>query len=112
MEGQAMIGGRWVSHDREAAIGPIKQPRLDNDTADTRPMPTDKLGGGVDHDIRPPLNRTAQVGRGEGIVDNERGVVTVCDGGYGFNIKDVAARIANSFAEEGFGVRSQRGAPG
>ena len=42
----------------------------------------EELGGAVGDDVGAPLEGPAQVGRGEGVVDHQRDVVRLGDGGH------------------------------
>mgnify|MGYP000332134880 CR=1 FL=1 len=53
-------------------------------------MATDELGGGFDHDVSTVLQRAEQVRGGESVVDDHRQMMLVCDGGDGFEIRQVA----------------------
>src|SRR5690348_11146300 len=73
----------------KAALVPGKPAAIDDDAADRGTMPADELGGRMDHDIGAVFDWPAQVGRCESVVDHQRKVVIVRDGGYGLDIEDV-----------------------
>ena len=105
VELQAVVGRRRVGDDGEPAVGPVERAGLDHDAADARAVPADELGGGVDHDVGAPLDRPAQVGRGERVVDDQRELVLVGDGRHGLDVEHVARRVADRLAEERLRVR-------
>ena len=51
-------------------LAPRKLSAIDDDAADGRAVTAQKLGGGVDHDIRAVLHGAAEIGRGHGVIDN------------------------------------------
>ena len=69
-------------------------------------MATDIFGQRFNDDIRPQLQRAAECGRGDGVVNDERQTGGVRGGGKSGNIEDVNRRIADAFAinETGAGV--------
>ena len=68
-------------------------------------MAAHEFGERVDDDVGAVIDGAGEVGRGEGVVDHERNAVLVGDFGDGFDIENVAARVADGFAVEqlGFG---------
>ena len=63
-----------------------------------------ELGERVHHDVGAVIDRTAQVRRGEGVVDHQRHVVLVRDLGDGLDVQHVAARIGDGLAVEALGL--------
>ncbi len=57
----------------------------------------------MNHDIGAMLDRAAEKGTGEGVVDHERQAVLVRDFSHRADIEDIDARIADGFAVEHFG---------
>jgi hypothetical protein len=62
------------------------------------------LGQRVHDDVGAVLEGPAQVGRGHGVVDDQRHAVAVRDLGQLFEVGDVAERVADRFAEERLGL--------
>ena len=58
------------------------------------------------------LDGAAQVGRGRGVVDDQRQPGLFGHGGHGVEIGDVAARVGDGLAEDGAGVVVDGGADG
>jgi hypothetical protein len=56
------------------------------------------------HDVGAVLDGPAQVGRGHGVVHDQRDAVGVGDGGQGLEVGDVAQRVADRFAVDGLGA--------
>ena len=67
-------------------------------------MATDELGGGFDHDVSTVLQRAEQVRGGESVVDDHRQMMLVCDGGDGFEIRQVGVRVAEGLEVDELGV--------
>ena len=67
-------------------------------------MPPEKLGGGVDHNIRAPLDGPHQRGRCARVVDDERQLVLVRDGGELFNVDNIQLRIAKGLGIDEAGL--------
>ena len=73
-------------------------------------MAGDVLGQRVHDDVGAMFNWPAQVGRGHGVVDDQRDTVGVGDFGQLLEIGDVAERVADRFAVDGLGLAvNQRG---
>jgi len=66
------------------------------------------FGGGVGHDIGPPLKGTAVDGRGEGIVHDQRNSVLMGQTGKFFNIQDHQGRVGDGFPEHCLCVWAER----
>src|SRR5579859_1126012 len=63
-------------------------------------MSTNELGGGMHQDVRSMLQWATQIGRCEGIIDDERHSRFVGNIGDGADVQYVASRVANGFAIE------------
>ena len=63
----------------------------------------------MDDDIRAEFDRTAEDGRGEGIVDNKRNTMGVGNAGEFFNIEQVNGRVGNRFTKNRPGIGLERG---
>ena len=61
-----------------AALLPVKFTGVYDDTAKGGSVTADKLGGGMNHDIRTMLDGSDQIGGTEGVVDDHRQSVSVC----------------------------------
>ena len=103
----AVVGRVGAGEDGEAfAFCPREAAAVNNGAANTVAMATDIFGQRFDDDIRPQLQRAAECGRGDGVVNDERQTGGVRGGGKSGNIEDVNRRIADAFAinETGAGV--------
>ena len=67
------------------------------------------LGGGVGHDVRAPLDRTAEDRGGEGVVHDEGYAVAVGGLGELFDIQHREGRVGDGLAENGFGIGTEGG---
>jgi hypothetical protein len=70
-----VIGRGRLGHHREPPVVVGEAARLDDDAGDGHAVAADELGRRVHHDVGAPLDRPAQVGRGEGVVDHQRDAV-------------------------------------
>ena len=97
-----MIRGVGLGEILEAArSGPVELARVDDDAADGRAVAAEELGGGVDDDVRTPLDGPHQRRRSAGVVDNQRQPVFMRDGGELFDVGDVELGIAERFGVDG-----------
>ena len=107
--GNAVVRGIGIDEIRKASRSlPVELAAIDDDAADGGPMAADELGGRVDDDIRTPLDRPAESGRGAGIVDDQRQPVLMGDAGKGFDIDHVELGIAEGLGVNGLGLRADR----
>ena len=67
-------------------------------------MATDELGGGVNDYVSAVLNGTDQIGRAEGVVDDQRQAVLMGDLGDGVDIGDIRVGVAQRLDIDGLGV--------
>ena len=112
MEHQAVISGRRPCDYRETPVRPIKCPGVDDHAADAGPMAADEFRGGMDNDIGTPFERAAQVGRGKGVVDDQRQLVFMRHRCHRLDVENVPARVADCLREKRLGVVTDRLAPG
>src|SRR6266568_2783742 len=93
--GQTVIRRVWLREFLESArSGPIELTRVNNDSADGGAMASQEFCGGVDYDVRTPLNRSHKSGRRRGVVDHQGQSVLMSNGCQFFNIHDVELGIA------------------
>ena len=106
-----MIGRIGLGELLESSRGcPVKLARVDDDAADAGAMAAQKLGGGVDHDVRAPLDGAHQGRRWRGVIDHQRQSIFVRDGGEAFDVDDVELRVADALGVDGAGLVVDRGA--
>ena len=99
-----MIGGVGLAQAGELVVlGPVEFAPVHHDAAHDGAVAAHELGGGVDHDVRPVLQRPQQIGRGEGAVHDEGDAVAVGDGGDGLQVDDVGIGVA-----QGLGIHELR----
>jgi len=80
---EPMIGGVRLGKFREFAVIPGKLPTVNDSPANTGSMSANELGQGIDHDIRPMIQRFEQTGGRYGVIDDkgDSGLVGyLCDG--------------------------------
>ena len=100
-----MIAGTRLCERRElAGCLPVKPSAVHNHSSDGRPVPSDKLGGGMYNDIRSVFNGTKQIGRCEGIVHHQRNAVSVSHIGHRADVGQAGIGIADTFYKYGLGV--------
>ena len=109
---QAVIRGRGLGDHREAPVRPIELPGIHDYTANARAVAANVFGRRVQHNVRPPLDRTAQIRRSKGVVDQQGKSVLMRDGCNRLNVEHIAARIAHGLREKRLGVVAYRGSPG
>ena len=83
-----------------------------NDATQARSVATYKLRGRVHHNVGSVLQRTDEVGRAEGVVDNHGNAVAVGYLGRALNIGDVGVGVAQGFDEHQLGVGLDGGLQG
>ena len=111
VELKAVVRGGRIGDDREAAVRPVERARVDDHTADARAVAADELRRRVQHDVRAPVDRPAQVRRRERVVDEQRRAVLVRETRERLDVEHVAARVADRLAEKRLRVRPDRRFP-
>ena len=91
-----------------AARFPIKVSAVYDNAAEGGPVAAEELGGGVNYDVRAVFDRTDQVWRAEGVVDDQRQAVLMSDCRDSVDIRNIAVRVAQCFQIDGAGVRLNR----
>ena len=111
VEGEAVVGGVGLAEARELVVlAPVELARFDDGAAHGAAVAADVLGGRVDDDVGAPLERPAQVGRGQGVVDHQRDAGLTGDDGDGLEVEDDAARVGEALAEDELHLVGHRGA--
>jgi hypothetical protein len=67
-----MVGHVGFGEARELAVAPVEVAAVDDDAADGGAVAADMLGRRVDDDVGAMFERTVQVRRKRGVVDDER----------------------------------------
>ena len=80
--------------------------------ADDVGVPAEVLGRRVQHDVRAQRERLLQVGRGEGVVDDEPGARLARDVGDRGDVRDAQQRVGRRLAPDDAGGRPDRRAQG
>ena len=110
VEDDAVISGIGLGQNRKFAGGaPIEPAAVDNHAADGDAMAADPLGGRIHHDIGAKLDRPAEIGRRERVVDQQRDFCLMRDVGHLGNIQHFETGIADGLADHQAGIGADRG---
>ncbi len=93
-------------------VGEVERAAVDDGAGNGRPVAAEELGCRVHDDVGAPLERTDEVGRGDGVVDHERNAGLVGDTGDHLDVEDRVLRVADGLAVEELGVGADRSLPG
>ena len=102
---QAVVGRVRLGEAGEPARGPVEGTAVDQEAAQTGAVAVEELGGAVRDHVRPPFERPAQVGRGQGVVDDQRQPVLAGDGAHCLEGEHGQSRVAQGFTVDEPGVR-------
>ena len=80
-----------------SALLPIKLARVNDYTAERRAVTADKFRSRMNDNIRTVFNRSYEIRSAEGVVNDKRKSVLVCDFGDFVNIGNIAVGIAEGF---------------
>ena len=103
-----MVTARRLGHLRKSSVVPRKLPRFDEDAAHRRAVSAEVLRHGMNDDVRAMLERPAEVGRSQRVVDHERNACVVRDLRDGGEVGDVELRIADGLDVDSLGVVANR----
>ena len=92
---QPAVRRHRLGHPREVAVAPVEAAGLDDHPAERRAVAAEELRRRVHDDVGAPLDRPAQVRRGDGGVDHERDAGVVGDGGQALEVGDGAGRVGD-----------------
>jgi hypothetical protein len=110
VENDAVIAGIGLGQHRKfSGKPPIEPAAIDNHAADGDAVAADPFGGGVHHDIGAKFDRAAEIGRCEGIVDQQWNFCIVGDPRDVGDIKHFKAGIADGLADHQARIRFDRG---
>ncbi|MGY4242705.1 hypothetical protein ACVIIZ_004113 [Bradyrhizobium sp. USDA 4523] len=110
VEDDAVIAGIGLGELREFAGGaPVEPPAIDDHAADRDAMAAHPLGRRVHRDVGAELDRLAEIGRREGVVDQQRNLRVMRDLSHRGDIEYFEAGIADGLADHEAGVRLDRG---
>eukprot|EP01132_Coremiostelium_polycephalum_P021847 gene21848-biopygen12291 len=85
-------------------LGPGKGAAVDDHATQRVAVAAHVFGHRMHDDVRAELDRLAQDWRGHGVVHHQRHATGVGDVGQGFDIDDIACRVADALAVHQFGV--------
>ena len=109
VENEAVIAGIGFGQHREFAGGaPVEAAAVDDHAADRNAVPAEPFGGRVHDDVGAMLDRAAEIGRGKGVVDQERNAGRMRDLRNPGNIEHLEAWIADGLADHEPGLRRDR----
>jgi len=105
MELKAVVGRLGLAQGWELVrCGPIEVTAVYNAATRDGAVASQVFGGGVYNERCAMLDRAAQVGRGGGVVDDQRDLRRVRDVGNGAHIHDIATGVGDGFAKYRAGV--------
>ena len=88
---------------------PVELAAVYDDTAHGGVVAVHVLGGGVGHNVRPPLDGLAVDGGGEGVVDDQRYAVGVGGSGEALDIQHDQGGVGDALTEHHLGVGAEGG---
>ena len=83
---------------------PVESAAVYDHTSETRAVASDKLSGGMHHNVGTVFDWADEIWGAECVVDNQRNIVAVCHFRDGFDIGDVGVGIAECLRIDNFGV--------
>ena len=108
-----MIAGIWLRNGGVFSAGlPVEFPAVHNDTSQSGAVTADKFGSGVDHDVRPELNRPDQEGGAKGVVNDQGQAMGMGNLRDDFNVGDIAVGVTRNFQVDGLGIGTDGGGQG
>ena len=87
----------------------VEAAAVDDDAADRNAVAADPLGDGMHDDVGAELDRPAEIGGGERVVDEDRNAGRMGDVRELRDVEHLEARIADGLADDQPGVGAQRG---
>ncbi len=106
----AVVGGVVVG-ELLGVGGVVEGARVDDGARDRGAVAAEVLRRRVHDDVGAPLDGTDEVGRGDGVVDDERHAVLVGEGRDGLDVEHLALGVGDGLAEEELGLGPDRLAP-
>ena len=104
-----MIRGLGLIETAELlALAPVEEAAVDHRTTDGSAVAGQELGGGMHHQVGAPFDRSAQVGRGQGVVDDQRDTGISGELSQRLEIGDDASRVGQALAEDRLGALADR----
>ena len=110
-EVQAVIGRlRRPARPGKLPVAPVEFSRLHHHAAERVAVAAEKFRGRVADDVGPPLDRPAQIGRGQRVIDDQRNAGVMRHRGDRLDVHHHAAGIGQAFDEDRLAARRQRAA--
>jgi len=94
---QAVVAGVGLGELGEGAVGPVEAPGVDDDAADGGAVAAEVFGEGMDDDVGAPVEGPAEVGGGDGVVDDEGKAGEVGEDGDGLEVEGDVHRFTEGF---------------
>ena len=91
---------RLAQHRIAAAARPVEGAAIDDHAADGIAVAAQELGQRMDHDVGAVLDRPAQIGRRQRVIDDQRHAGAVRDRGDRLDVRNDAAGIGDRFDED------------
>ncbi len=105
-ERQTVVTGVGLGEVREPAAGAeVEGAAVDDRATDRCAVSADELREAVHHDVGAPLERADEVGRRDGVVDDQRDAVRMGDLAHPFDVEHVVLRVREHLAVERLRVR-------
>ena len=104
-EADAVVARVWLSQGCEFSGSlPVEFTAVYDHTAKSSSMAADEFGCGMNNDVCAVLDRTNEVWSCEGIIDNQRNLVLMCNFCKCFDIYNIGVRISEGLDVDGFCV--------
>ena len=103
-----MVAFGRLRHPGKLAIVPRKATGVDDHPSHGCAVAADELGGGMQDDIRAPIDWTAAVWACKRVIDHQWNTVLVGNGADGLDVQDVDLRVAERFGKNALGLRRDR----
>ena len=100
VEADPVVAPGGLHHPREVAVVVGEAAGLDDDPPHARSVTPDVLRGRVHHDVRPPFEGAAEVGRRERVVDDERDAAIGGDCPHRLEVEHIDGGVAEGLAVE------------
>ena len=101
---KAVVGCVRLHKFGKTPTSPVKITTVNNNATHLQGVAVHIFRCGMDNDIRPVFKRTAQHGRGKGIIHYQRHTVLVGQTGKAFNVQHIHGGIGQGLAKKGAGI--------
>ena len=109
----AVIFRPWLAQHRIAFFArPVEGAAVDDQPADRVAVAAEKFGQRMHDDVGAIIDRLAEIGRGQRVIDDQRHACVLRDLGDRLDVGDDAARIGDRLDEDRLGFRTDRALEG